>query len=231
MEIYISIDGVLRNTIQKFEYLYNKEFIDSEPEDKQDNFEYRIKYPICNEKLMESFEFHDETEFNNFMYLDYALELFGHSGISNMSVVNELNSLIYNYPNHKFTLIGVDEFGRSRPATLFFLSKYGFLVNNIKFILSKDIDNEWKKCDVWVTDSKKIINKCPTSKMAIKFNTDYNSYFLHSHEINNISKIEELCLKSWVQLTTLMLTKLLKNVGQFTQLKKKKKTMKPPKVV
>ena len=39
MEIYISIDGVLRNTIQKFDYHYNDAYLDSELEE-GNTFEY-----------------------------------------------------------------------------------------------------------------------------------------------------------------------------------------------
>jgi len=219
MEIYISINGVLRNFIQKFEYMYDKEFINSEPQNIDDNFEYRIKYPIQNNKLSDSFIFQNDSEFDNFTYIDYALELFGHSSISSMATVNELNTLIYKYPKHNFTLIGVDEFGKAKPSTLFFLSKYGFLLNNIKFILSKDINDEWKKCDIWITDDQKIIGKCPKNKMAIKFNTQYNQHFPYGHEINNISKIEELCLKSWENTITSMSMRLLKFVARITDLK------------
>ena len=40
MEIYISIDGVLRNTIQKLDYHYIDAYLDSEFES-ENNFEYK----------------------------------------------------------------------------------------------------------------------------------------------------------------------------------------------
>ena len=37
MEIYISIDGVLRNTIQKFDYHYNESYLADDVELEEDN--------------------------------------------------------------------------------------------------------------------------------------------------------------------------------------------------
>ena len=40
----------------------------------------------------------------------------------------------------------------------FFLSKNGFLGNNITFSKSDDINKLWDKCDAWITDNKQIID-------------------------------------------------------------------------
>ena len=45
MEIYININGVLRNIISKFDYHYKDYYLDTDPEDKTDeenNFEYGV---------------------------------------------------------------------------------------------------------------------------------------------------------------------------------------------
>lgn len=222
MEIYISIDGVLRNFIQKFDYHYQDCFIDSDPEEKAENFQYGIKYPIHNDDLMDYYLFHSKTEFENFCFIEYPLEIFGHAGLSYSTSISDLNKLIYENKNINFTIVGLDELGRAKPSTLFFLSKNQFLGNNIKFIRSDDIDKEWKKCDIWITDNRTIIKKCPTNKQAIKFITDYNQYFYHNLEINNLTKINELCLKSWEKNITLILTKLLKNAVSLITVKKPK---------
>ena len=54
MEIYISIDGVLRNIIQKFDYHYQDYFIDSEIEegDERESFEYGKESVIQNDNLL-----------------------------------------------------------------------------------------------------------------------------------------------------------------------------------
>jgi hypothetical protein len=216
MEIYVSIDGVLRNIIQKFDYHYNDFFINSEFVD-ENNFEYGKVDPVQNDNLLEYYKFQSKEEFENFLFIEYPIEIFGHAGLSYFNTFTELNKLIYENKEHNFTLIGLDELGKSKPGTLFFLSKNGCLCGNIKFIYSDDIEREWNKCDMWITDNKKIIDKCPPDKTSIKFNTTYNEYFKHNKEIVKLNEIQEIWLKSSENTTTSMSMELPKNVEQVTQ--------------
>lgn len=217
MEIYISIDGVLRNTIQKFDYHYKDFFLDRDEtpaktsidddgeEGEQiiiDPFDYGINGEIKNDDLMKYYRFQSVDELNNFQYIEYAIEIFGHAGVSYSTTMSDLNKLIKDNKEDNFTLVGVDSLGKSKPATLFFLSKNGCLVNNIKFISSNEIDNSWKNCDIWITDNKNIIDSCPKNKTAIKFNTSYNDFFSHSKEINKLEKNEETWLTYLEKITT-----------------------------
>lgn len=211
MEIYISIDGVLRNLIQKFNYHYNDAYLQSEYEN-ESNFEYNIVYPIQNDNLLNSYKFQSVDEFEFFTYIEYPIEIFGHAGISYPTSISDLNKIIFDNPNHNITVIGVDEVGKAKPATLFFLSKNGFLGNNIKFIKSVDIEKEWEKCDMWITDSKKIIDFKPEDKTVIKFNTQYNEFFTNEKEITKLTEIQELWSKSLEKTTTSTLTQSPKNV-------------------
>jgi hypothetical protein len=222
MEVYISINGVMRNLIQKFEYHYYNNFIDAEVTVDEDTvpFDYRITRPIRNDNLLNSFAFQSREEFNNFLFVDFPLEIFGHSTLSYPTVIMDLNKLIYENPEINFTVVGLDEFGKAKSSTLFFLSKYGYLGNNIKFIKSDDIRKEWKKCDVWITDNYDIIEQCPDKKCAVKFNTDNNYFFTHKNETN---KIDLQCLKSLEPTITSILMRPLMFVAQYTRFKKKMK--------
>jgi hypothetical protein len=211
MEIYISIDGVLRNLIQKFNYHYTDAFLQSEFENEND-FEYDIVYPIQNDNLLNSYKFQSLEEFEFFTYIEYPIEIFGHAGVSYPTSISDLNKIIFDNPQHNITVIGVDEVGKSKPATLFFLSKNGFLGNNIKFIKSNDIEKEWSKCDMWVSDNKKIIDLKPEGKSAIKFQTIYNEFFTNEKEITKLTEIKELWSNSLENPTTLTLTESPKNV-------------------
>jgi hypothetical protein len=205
MEVYISIDGVLRNTIQKFEYHYQDMYLNSEFEN-ENNFEYKIIEPIKNDNLEDSFKFISKDEFNFFLYLEFPIEIFGHAGLSYSTTFTDLNKMLHENTDKKFTVVGLNEFGKAKPATLFFLSKNGFLGNSIKFIKSDEIVNSWKQCDVWITDSKEIIDSCPENKLAIKFNTKYNKFFTHTKEISKLTEIDEIWSKSLEKTTTLTLT-------------------------
>jgi hypothetical protein len=135
MEIFISIDGVIRNTIQKFDYHYNDAYLADDVK-LESNFEYGVIEPIQNDNLLNSYKFESKEESDYFLFIEYPIEIFGHAGLSYSTTFSDLHKIIYENPNHNFTLIGLDELGKAKPATLFFLSKNGFLGNNIKFINS-----------------------------------------------------------------------------------------------
>ena len=205
MEIFISIDGVIRNTIQKFDYHYKNEFIDSEF-DEENTFEYGISDKVLNDNLFNYYKFQDKNEYDFFLYMEYPIEIFGHAGLSYQTTFTDLHKIMHENPEHTFTLIGLDELGKAKPATLFFLSKSGFLGDNIKFIKTSQIEEMWTKCDVWITDNKSIVDLCPDEKYSIKFNTPYTEYFTNKKEITKLTEITEPWLKSTEKTTTLTLT-------------------------
>jgi len=211
MEIFISIDGVIRNTIQKFDYHYNDAYLADDVK-LEGNFEYGVIEPIQNDNLLNSYKFESKEESDYFLFIEYPIEIFGHAGLSYSTTFSDLHKIIYENPNHNFTLIGLDELGKAKPATLFFLSKNGFLGNNIKFIKSDEIENNWNKCDVWITDNKNILDLRPEDKEVIKFNTTYNQHFTNKKEISKLTEIEEPWLNSLEKTTTLISTESQINV-------------------
>ena len=211
MEIFISIDGVIRNTIQKFDYHYNDAYL-AEDVKLEGNFEYGVIEPIQNDNLINSYKFESKEESDYFLFIEYPIEIFGHAGLSYSTTFSDLHKIIYENPNHNFTLIGLDELGKAKPATLFFLSKNGFLGNNIKFIKSDEIENNWNKCDVWITDNKNILDLRPEDKEVIKFNTTYNQHFTNKKEISKLTEIQEPWLNSLEKTTTLISTESQINV-------------------
>jgi len=224
MNVYISIDGVLRDTIGKFEYHYNEHFFESDTE-VDDSFEYGISRPIFNDDLSRYFKFQSSDEFKHFTYIEFPLEIFGHARTSYSNVFLDLNKLIHENKDANFTIVGFNEKGRAKSASLFFLSKNNFLGDNIKFITSKNLKKEWKKCDLWVTDNEEIIKAKPPFKKVVEFNTPYNkriSHYYSNHRINELKEIEKLCLKFSENIITLIWTRLLMLVKQD----KKSKMMK-----
>jgi hypothetical protein len=215
MNVYISIDGVLRNTIEKLEYHYNDYFLNSDTES-EDGFDYGINQPIKNDNLLNYFKFQSTEEYEHFLFVEFPLEIFGHAKPSYKEVFSDLNKFIYFNKNINFTIIGLDEKGKSKPASLFFLSKNNFLGNNIKFITSDNIKKEWRKCDIWITDNEKIINLCPKNKNVIKFNTIFNKHIINNLEINNLIEIQELWSK-FSENTTLLTSMPLQNLAEQAQ--------------
>jgi hypothetical protein len=204
MEILISIDGVIRNKIQKFDYHYKDCYFNSDTEE-ENPFEYGVSDKVYNDSLFNYYKFQSNEEYEFFTFIEYPIEIFGHAGLSYPQVFNELHNLIRLNPEHNFTIIGLDEFGKAKPATLFFLSKNGFVGNNIKFIKTDEIENTWDMYDTWITDNEKIISKCPTTKNVIKFNTIYNDYFNYNKEINKLNELTETWSNFMENTTSLIL--------------------------
>ena len=157
MEIFVSIDGVLRNTIQKFDYHYKDYFLNTET-DEEEKFDYGVNgVPISIENLLSTYKFQSIDEFNKFLYFDFPIEIYGHAGLSYNQAATELNTFIFENKNAKITLVGLSEKGKAKPATLFFLSKNGIMADNIVFSTPDEIKKLWKKCDLWITDDINVV--------------------------------------------------------------------------
>jgi hypothetical protein len=184
----------------------------------EDNtFDYGVTEPIENDNLMNSYRFQSKEEYEFFTFMEYPIEIFGHAGLSYSTTFTDLHKMIYDNQEHNFTLIGLDELGKSKPATLFFLSKNGFLGNNIKFDKSDNIKELWNKCDIWITDKKLVLDECPEDKVAIKFNTKYNGHFTYKKEITKLTEIQEPWLNYSEKTTTLISMESQTNVEQTKQ--------------
>jgi len=145
MEIFVSIDGVLRNTIQKFDYHYKDYFLNTET-DEEEKFDYGVNgVPISIENLLSTYKFQSIDEFNKFLYFDFPIEIYGHAGLSYNQAATELNTFIFENKNAKITLVGLSEKGKAKPATLFFLSKNG---NKLQINKLSEINKTWLKFSV-----------------------------------------------------------------------------------
>lgn len=214
MEIFVSIDGVLRNTIQKFDYHYKDYFLNTESTENE-TFEYKVKTkPLSFQKIIDSYSFQSVDEFNKFLYFDFPIEIFGHAGLSYNQAATDLNKLIVEHPNSRFTLVGLNEKGKSKSASLFFISKNGIMMDQVIFSNDLEIENLWKKCDVWITENFEIIDKRPTNKKVIKFNTYYNNHYKINLEISKLSEINNIWLKYSEKTILSTLMELVKNAKQ-----------------
>ena len=146
------------------------------------------------EDNIDTYKFQSEDEYLKFLYFDFPIEIFGHAGLSYNHASTDFNTMVFENKDTNFTLVGLNEKGKAKPSTLFFLSRNGVVCDNIKFSTIENIDELWGKCDVWITDDKRIVDKCPENKTVIKFNTFYNNHFTNKIEISKLSEIE----KKWL---------------------------------
>lgn len=191
MRIAIEINGVLRNTINKIEQTYQKYYIDKTDGIEDEIFSYGMSLPVTSLTLQDHFKFQDDDELFSFLYEEFPMEIFGHSQSSEYSTFTDLNELYVNLRDNHELLIVSDEIGRSKPASLFFLSKFGCLLEKVKFYSNSTINSMWEEIDVLLTSNPTLLLEHPSDKILIKFETEYNKEINTIHSITSIKELED----------------------------------------
>ena len=210
MRVAIDINGVLRDTIGKFKQLYEKYLIDTpqseyinttytidlsgntEVQTLPEPFEYKILSPVTSLDLKKHFSFQNEEEYYSFMYEEYCMELFGHSPSTEMSTFYDLNDVYYNLRKRFDFLLISDEIGKSKPATLFFLSKFGCELEKIMFYSNTTINYLWDEFDILLTANPNLLLNHPIDKKVIKFETEYNKDINKYDSIKSLKELEQI---------------------------------------
>lgn len=212
MKIGISLDGVLRDLFGKIEDTHQKYFPSEDGENIKIldyDFDKWLTFPEEETKQAE-LEFNPEFNedqflneeqdltFNNninkvtveeFLYEKCTLEIFGYANEEVHSVMETLNQLIIENPEHEFIIIS-REIGMSIPSTFFFLSKTKCMCQNIKFV--KDYETVWDYVDVVFTDHPKIISSKPKDKICVKVDKEFNKLNVQSNiDIKSLKEIDK----------------------------------------
>jgi hypothetical protein len=204
MRIGIEINGVLRDTIGKFTQLYEKHMIEEKDSDSKtfdidmsgnteelasaEEFEYKILSDVTSLDLMEHFRFNDENELYSFMYEDFVMQIFGHAGSTETFTFNDLNDIYIKYRDTDELLIVSDEIGKSKPSSLFFLSKFGCLLEKIKFYSNSTLNSIWDEVDVLLTSNPNLMVNIPKDKTVVKYKTNYNKDINCDYEIETLKQ-------------------------------------------
>jgi len=193
MRIGIEINGVLRNTIDKIEKTYQKFLIDNTDGIEDENtFKYEMNLPVTSLKLQEHFKFDTDNELFSFLYEEFPMEIFGHAQSSEYSTFNDLNDFYISLRDEYDILVVSDEIGKSKPASLFFLSKFGCLVEKVKFYSNSTINSMWNEIDILLTSNPDLLLNYPDNKFIIKYNTEYNKEIKSEFEINSIKELKDI---------------------------------------
>lgn len=199
MKIAIDINDVVRdfsnNFVKYFIEGYNHEF------DLTD-------FEFWSNDLSIVFPFKSKQSYYNFIYNDYAFELFGKCGVCTRKLETELNDWTEKILKDIDTdepieviFVSPKEYGLSIGNTYFFLSKIGTKIREVYF--PTDSQTVWDKCDILITANPDLLKNKPENKISIKIKFDYNkdveadytfkdlSTFLTNEE-NTIRLINEL---------------------------------------
>jgi hypothetical protein len=216
MRIAIDINGVLRDTIGKFKHLYEKHLIEgyqefpsqtytidlsgnTELETVSEPFEYKILSPVTTLELQNHFSFQSKEEYYSFMYEEYCMELFGHSPSTEMTTFNDLNDIYVEHRKRHDLLIISDEIGKSKPATLFFLSKFGCELERVIFYSNFTINSIWNELDILLTANPNLLLNYPKDKVIIKFETEYNKDINCEYSIKKIKELDSIIKEIYVK--------------------------------
>jgi len=195
MRIGIELNGVLRDTLKKIQQEYEKWYIDN-PFKEKSEFEYKVISDLTSLNIMNHLSFKNDEELYDFLYKEHTMEIFGHAGSVENSGMMDLNDFYLNMRDYHDILIVSDEIGKSKPASLFFISKFGCLVETIKFYSEFTINSMWNSIDILLTANPNLLLNYPKDKEVIKFNTSYNKEIETKNSISNLkeltNKIKEL---------------------------------------
>ena len=191
MRIGIEINGVLRDTIGKLEQVYQKYFIDRWEGFDEQEFKYEMSLPVTSLNLKEHFKFKNDEEFFSFLYEENAMEIFGHAGSTETFTFNNFNNIYLDLRNEHDIIVVSDEIGKSKPSTLFFLSKFGCLTEEIKFYSNSTINSMWDRIDILLTANPDLLLNHPENVRVIKFNTEYNKNIEYSDSIDTLKEFSD----------------------------------------
>ena len=213
-KIAIDINGVLRDTIGKFDQLYEKHLIEKNEdqflgqtyeldmsgnteiiETSEDNFKYEKLSDVTTLNLNDHYTFKSSEELFNFMFEEYAMELFGHAPSTEMTSFNMLNDLYFDLRDDNELLVVSREIGKSKPSSLFFLSKFGCLLEKVVFFSDITTNDMWNQVDILLTADPMLLLDKPTNKIVVKFNTSYNKQISSEYEVSSLSEFGEILKK------------------------------------
>ena len=192
MRIGIEVNGVLRNTIDKVTQTYQKFLIDkTDGIDDNGEFKYEMNLPIDTLNLSDHLKFQNEEELYSFLYEEFPMEIFGHAQSTEYNTFNDLNEVYLKLREDHDLIIVSDEIGKSKPATLFFLSKFGCQFEKVKFYSNYTINSMWEEIDILLTANPALLLEHPSDKIVIKFDTVYNKHSESELSISSIKELEE----------------------------------------
>lgn len=195
MRIGVELNGVLRDTLRKVQEVYSKWYIEN-PFLEESDFKYEVLSDCTTLNILDHLKFKDGDELYNFLYKEYTMEIFGHAGSVEYNGMNDFNDFYIDMREKHDIIVVSDEMGKSKPASLFYLSKFGCLTENVKFYSESTINSLWDSVDILLTANPNLLLNHPSNKNVIKYQTTYNQDIKTEISIQSIkelkSKIEEL---------------------------------------
>lgn len=177
MRINFTLDDVMRDKMKSFVKEYNHynetakngvEKIDEE------------SFVATSADLHEMFKFKTKKEFNDFLYSNYAFEIFGAAETKELALDKKFNNWLLDVQDAfddaekplDLSWISMNENNQSIGATYFYLSKIATRIRKAFFPVKTS--EAWDECDVMVTADPSILKDKPEGAVTVKIETAYN---------------------------------------------------------
>jgi hypothetical protein len=192
MRIGVELNGVLRDTLKKIQQEYEKWYLNNpfKEDNGEEDFEYEVMSDLTSLDISKHLKFKNEDELYDFLYKEHTMEIFGHAGSVEPSGLLELNEFYLDMRELHDIIVVSDEIGKSKPASLFFISKFGCLVESVKFYSESTINSLWDSVDILLTANPKLLLNHPKNKIVIKFNTIYNESVESDFHISSLKELK-----------------------------------------
>ena len=202
MKIGIELNNIVRDINSQIIKYYKRDVNDNANEEFS-NLNYT--------ELIDSLKFKSKKDKDNFIYVDYAYEIFGCAKQSKRNLVNAITDWEIKLNNlddgnkYEITHFSLHEIALTIQSTYYFLSKIGSRVRRIFF--PKKPSDIWSECDVVITINKDVIKSKPKNKVSVLIKTDsndsysskadivYNDLFELMNDSLFISKVNEKLIK------------------------------------
>lgn len=183
MKIAIDINDVVRDFSQNFVRYYLEGY---DHEFNLDEFEFWTNH------MDELFPFKSERDYHEFIYNNFAFELFAKCDVKERGIDAKLNTWLQDIVMDidadepiEVMFVSPMEYGNSIGYTYFFLSKLGTKIREVFMpINSAEI---WNRCDVLITANPDLLALKPENKTSIKIKAEYNNDSAADFTYTNLS--------------------------------------------
>ena len=196
MKIAIDINDVVRDFSNNFVRYYIEGY----------DHEYDLgDFEFWTNNMDELFPFKSRQAYFNFVYNDYAFELYGKCGTVSQNVGRDLNDWtettvkeIDTDEDIELMWVSPMEYGLSIGNTYYFLSKIGTKIREVYF--PTDSSDIWNKCDVLITANPKLLASKPEGKISIKIKAEYNKEYEADYTYKDLSSFvtKKECLEELI---------------------------------
>jgi hypothetical protein len=170
MKIAIDLNDVIRDYSNNFVKYYIEGY----------DHEFDLSdFEFWSHDISNVFPFKSQQSYYNFVYNDYAFELYGKCDVCTRKLETELNDWTEKIIKDldideeiEIMFVSPKEYGLSIGNTYFFLSKIGTKIREVYFPI--DSSTIWDKCDVLITANPDLMEIKPEGKISVKIKTEYN---------------------------------------------------------